>query len=56
MNKTKFAAVFIAVQAVSAFIAWSSGYNFDYRSSDVGFWVGMSIAIGLMFGAAAGAE
>ncbi len=35
--------IFIFFCSSAAFIAWCSGYNFDYRGDDVGFYVFLTI-------------
>ena len=32
-------AAFVLICLLSAFLGWCSGYNFDYRSVDVVFWM-----------------
>ena len=44
----RFAITFIVVEVVSAGIAWVSGYDFNYRSPDVGFNVFLAILAGIV--------
>lgn len=42
-------AVFSAVCSASAFIGWCTGFNFDHRDEEVGFWIAMTLVGGLLF-------
>ena len=50
--------IFIALISISAFIAYMSGYDFNYRDADVGFFTAISlfIAIGVSVAVYAHAE
>ena len=41
------AAIFIALIAIAMFIAWMSGYNFDQRNADVGFFTALTLFISI---------
>lgn len=45
INKKKGLATFTGLCLVSAFVGWTAGYDFDYRSSGVGIWVGCTAMI-----------
>jgi hypothetical protein len=36
---------FVLICLLSAFLGWCSGYNFDYRSAVVAFWVYETLVI-----------
>lgn len=51
MKAVKFAYAFLAFQALSCFVGWLGGYNFDYRNAEVAWWAGISLVFGAMFSA-----
>ena len=50
-TKFNFIVTFIGICALSAFIGWCSGYNFDHRNEWVGFWAFITIALAIVNGA-----
>lgn len=49
-SKFNFIVTFIVICALSAFIGWCGGYDFDHRSSGVGVWVFTTICLATFFG------
>ena len=42
-SKINFIVTFIVICALSAFIGWCGGYDFDHRNGWVGFWAAITI-------------
>ena len=52
-SKINFIVIFTVICALSAFIGWCSGYDFDHRNSGVGIWVFTTIFAANFFGSLA---